>query len=205
VPASLKLGSAKSTSRNVPRILFARIGWMKRYDGSAKDDPKPIGGGSYNKDHKGSELYNFHNHDGLVYGFIQPAFQGQRKRRRLDLTRIAPGRNEATLKNVLIIFIAKYKGEGPQVVVGWYRRATVFGTEIIRTLHGHKRRYFATTKAADAWLLREKVRKTFLVDPREIGLWRSNISYFWEKGKPRVLPGYRACLSSPVRPVRTIC
>jgi 5-methylcytosine-specific restriction protein A len=163
---------------------------MKRYDGSAKDDRKPIGGGSYNKDHKGSELYNFHNHEGWVYGFIQPAFQGRRKRRKLDLTRIDPGQNEAKLNDVLIIFVAKYKGRGPQVVVGWYRGATVFGTEIIRTLHGHKRRYFATTKAADAWLLREKVRKTFPVESPEVGLGRSDISYLYsEEGQPRALPG----------------
>jgi hypothetical protein len=90
----------------------------------------------------------------------------------------------------LIIFVAKYKGTGPQAVVGWYRGATVFGTEIIKTLHGHERRYFATTRATDACLLREKVRKTFSVDSPEIGLGRSNISYLYStEGQPRALRG----------------
>jgi 5-methylcytosine-specific restriction enzyme A len=163
---------------------------MKRYDGSANDDRKPIGGGSYNKDHKGSELYNFHNHQGWVYGFIQPAFQRGKKRRTLDLTRIHPGQNEAKLNDVLIIFVAKYKGRGPQVVVGWYRDATVFGTEIVGLLHGRKRRYFAKPNADDVLLLREEVRKKFSVDSWEIGLGRSNISYIYSKeGEPRWLTG----------------
>ena len=112
---------------NERRVLLARVGWMKRYDGSAPDDKKPLGGGSYNERHKGHELFNFHNDNGIAYGFVQPAFQGKRKRvRHLNLARIVPGFRGEKLNKVLIIFVAKHNGIGPQEVVGWYRNATVF-------------------------------------------------------------------------------
>ena len=210
MPTRLQLSPEEKDSKNVPRILFARIGWMKRYDGSAKDDPGPIGGGSYNKEHKGSELYNFHNHQGWVYGFIQPAFQGRGKQRTLNLARIAPGQNEAELKNVLVIFVAKFDGEGPQVVVGWYRNATVFGTEGAELLHGRWRRYFARTKSGDAWLLKEETRKDFSVYSREIGMGQANISYVYgDDGEPRRLPGLHRILrrigSTSLDDLLTLC
>ncbi len=168
---------------------------MKRYDGSAKDDPGPIGGGSYNKEHKGSELYNFHSHQGWVYGFIQPASQGRRTLRTLNLIRIAPGQNEAELRNVLIVFVAKSEGTGPQVVVGWYRNATVFGTERSGTLHGQSRRYFARTKSSHACLLRADARDC-KVKRKEIGIGQSNVSYVYsDEGELRPLPGLRRVLS----------
>lgn len=47
------------------RVLFARVGWMKRYLGPTPDDPKPIGGGKYNEDHVGGEAWNFLPIEGL--------------------------------------------------------------------------------------------------------------------------------------------
>jgi hypothetical protein len=43
----------------IKRVSFSRVGWMRDYDGPKPDDPRPIGGGSYNKKYKGAEMYNF--------------------------------------------------------------------------------------------------------------------------------------------------
>ena len=40
-------------------VLFAKVGWMKFYDGPRPDDPKPIGGGANNRTNFGHEGFNF--------------------------------------------------------------------------------------------------------------------------------------------------
>ena len=52
------------------KILFANIGWMKRYRGHSNSD-KIKGGGSYNPDDK-HEAFNFQDVNGHCYGYVQP-------------------------------------------------------------------------------------------------------------------------------------
>jgi hypothetical protein len=175
------------------RILFARIGWMKRYDGSAPGDKRPIGGGSYNATHKGHELSNFHKHEGWVYGFIQPA--SRKKPRHLDISRIAPRYDEAKLDNVLVVFVARRFGKGRQVVVGWYRDATVYRDERTETLHGVKRMYFTRTRPSNAFLLKED-KRDHRADQQGTGMGHANVSYVYsELGELRELPGLRGLLA----------
>ena len=51
------------------RVLFVRIGWMKFYAGAI--DERPVGGGSYDKEHIGSELFNFKPKNSFLYGFAR--------------------------------------------------------------------------------------------------------------------------------------
>jgi hypothetical protein len=61
------------------RVLFARVGWMKRYLGPTPDDPRPIGGGNYSEDHVGGEAWNFLPVEGRVFGYFETARRrGQR-------------------------------------------------------------------------------------------------------------------------------
>lgn len=50
------------------RVLFGRVGWMKRYEGPQPGDEKPTGGGAYNEEHFGTEGFNFRRIDGKVWG-----------------------------------------------------------------------------------------------------------------------------------------
>ena len=43
-------------------ILYCRVGWMEAYKGNS--DERPIGGGSYNKNEIGYEIYNYLNYKG---------------------------------------------------------------------------------------------------------------------------------------------
>jgi hypothetical protein len=54
------------------RVLFARVGWMKWYKGPKPDDEKPIGGGSFTKEHLGYEAFNFLPLGGKYFGYFQP-------------------------------------------------------------------------------------------------------------------------------------
>lgn len=56
----------------LPRVLFARVGWMQFYRGIMPGDEKLIGGGAYNKNNVGSEVANFAPVKGRVYGYAQP-------------------------------------------------------------------------------------------------------------------------------------
>jgi hypothetical protein len=59
-------------------VLFARIGWMKYYNGPQSGDEKPTGGGKYNKANLGHEVFNFHEISGQLFGYFQPQMRTQR-------------------------------------------------------------------------------------------------------------------------------
>lgn len=104
-------------------VLFARIGFMKFYQGPQKGDEKPIGGGKYNKDRIGHEAFNFKEVNGKVYGYFQPHMKPPYK---INLKRINPENHEDHANDVLVIFFSKNPIGKGQVIVGWYRGATVY-------------------------------------------------------------------------------
>ena len=64
--------AAMSQATSVPfPIVFARIGWMARYDGPSLDDSRPEGGGSHNESSIGNEIFTFQSLGGEMYGYIQ--------------------------------------------------------------------------------------------------------------------------------------
>jgi hypothetical protein len=99
------------------RILFVRVGWMTYYAGSQADDERPRGGGRYNRENVGHELFNFADIEGRLYGFVRA------KNGRINLERIDPAAAKSdTLDNVLVVFVAR------QRIIGWYGGALVHGT-----------------------------------------------------------------------------
>lgn len=105
------------------KILFARVGFMKFYQGPKPGDEKPIGGGLYNADEIGHEVYNFRDIDGVLYGYFQPHMKPPYE---INLGRIVQGCADDKIDNVLVIWFATNPIGKGQVVIGWYNNATVF-------------------------------------------------------------------------------
>ncbi|WP_031597611.1 protein NO VEIN domain-containing protein [Ferrovum myxofaciens] len=111
------------------KIILARVGFMKFYQGSKPGDEKPIGGGSYNNKEIGHETYNFLNVNGICYGYFKPNMKSPFE---INLGRIERDCNDDKIDNVRVIWFATKPGGGGQVVIGWYKNATVF-----RTIQSH--------------------------------------------------------------------
>ena len=160
------------------KLLFVRIGWMKFYAGSTLDDPRPIGGGSYNRRGIGHERYNFSDSEGNVYGF----FRLPTKDARLNLARLAPGAKE-TIVGALVVFVAN------GVVVGWYRDARVhdeaiYGNDAVRRRRENIK-YYAEAKTKNAVLVPTAARLC-LVPRGKGGMGQSNVCYSLDKtGQPK--------------------
>ena len=153
------------------RVLFVRIGWMRFYDGPTPHDEKPIGGGSYTEGHIGHEAYNFREASGSLYGYFQPSHET------ICLERIDPsGAGADHLSGVLVAMIA-CRVKGGQVIVGWYRDATVFRKKKPHSPgkpegYGH----FCSSKRKDCVLLPE-YNRTFEIPQGKGGLGQANICY----------------------------
>lgn len=102
------------------RILYCRIGYMKNYNGII-DDIGPKGGGAYNKENIGHEIYNFSESDGRFYGYVQPP-SNSINIKRIDY-RISD--NDEKIEDVLVVWVATKDNFG-QCIVGWYENATVY-------------------------------------------------------------------------------
>jgi hypothetical protein len=110
------------------KVLFARVGWMKHYVGPVPGDEKPLGGGAFNRDNVGLEAYNFRpfGAGARLYGFCQPSIPAD-STASIALERIDPSAEGADrLGDVLVVFVATRPKRGGQVIIGWYRHATVF-------------------------------------------------------------------------------
>lgn len=105
------------------KVLLARVGYMKFYQGPKPGDEKPIGGGSYNTDRIGHEAYNFLNIRDKLYGYFQPHMKEPYE---INLSRIVQGSSGDKIDNVLVIWFATNPIDRGQVVIGWYNNATVF-------------------------------------------------------------------------------
>lgn len=142
---------------STPLIVF-RVGYMPAYDGAG-----PIfGGGAHIEEHgEGGEMWNFRVEGGRCYGYVMTRhFAG------IDLSRIAPNSHwnpNDERDGIDVVFIAKKPSVG-QVVVGWYRGATVFHKKY-RKRRGKKRLgdwdkldYLCQVDAERAVLLPESLR-----------------------------------------------
>ncbi|MCF6355661.1 MAG: DUF3883 domain-containing protein [Candidatus Polarisedimenticolaceae bacterium] len=105
------------------KVLFARVGYMKFYKGPQIGDEKPIGGGSYNDSEIGGEAYNFTEINDCIYGYFQPHMKEPHD---LNLQRIKKDFDGDLLNNVLVIWFATNPIEKGQIIIGWYKNATVY-------------------------------------------------------------------------------
>jgi len=135
-------------------LLVLRIGHMELYNGPGGISS---GGGFVTANGVGGEIFNFKPSRGICYGFAMSRFFGG-----VNLNFLAPRtrwRKGDELAGVDVVFIARRPGYG-QVVVGWYRNATVVHKEyfarrgVIRGLPEEiQRPYLCTANVADVQLL----------------------------------------------------
>jgi hypothetical protein len=139
-------------------LVVLRVGYMESYDG-----PDEItGGGAYVEQRGvGGEVFNFKPSRGTCYGYAMSKSGGG-----IDLSKLDSNTDWNVgdeLSGVDVVFIAKRPGVG-QVVVGWYRNATVFHKTYrvrrgkIRGMDEGRRSFVCTADMADAHLLPEKER-----------------------------------------------
>jgi hypothetical protein len=161
------------TSIGRGRILFARVGWMRFYNGPIPGDERPIGGGRYNKSEIGHEVYNFCESGGHLYGYFQPMMAAHA----ITLERIdARATDETVLDKVLVVFVAR-RPEGGQVIVGWYKGVEVFRNQVKHS-PGRPRRYghFCSAQRPNCVLLPDENR-SFEIPHGKNGMGQSNVCY----------------------------
>lgn len=132
-------------------LLVCRIGWMERYEG-----PDEIrGGGEYIDRHReGGEMWNFQKQNGLCRGYaMAPHHAG------VDLGRLEKNRpwKKGEDMRADVVFIARHPKRG-QVVVGWYKNATVFHRHYETDNHPGRYGYICTANENDATLLPSELR-----------------------------------------------
>ena len=147
-------------AHSLGRVVFARIGWMKFYEGSKPGDKRPLRGGSYNRRNIGSELCNFKKRGRWLYGYFETIITPRNKDdgTRLNLGRIDAGAADTnTLTNVLVVFVATSSDVG-QVVVGWYRGAEILRHAKARPAPDDNHSYRCRAKITDCVLIPEEKR-----------------------------------------------
>lgn len=157
--AEMSGGTVAGSRRNStnPLLLF-RVGYMEAYDGRGKI----VNGGSHiDENGEGGEMWNFRVEGGRCYGYVMSRHFAGIDLGRLDSTVRWDKGDE--LENVDIVFIARRPGVG-QVVVGWYKNATVYHRQY-RTRRGSKKagdwsqlQFLCHVDAENATLLDEKDR-----------------------------------------------
>lgn len=139
-------------------LLVLRVGYMERYDG-----PDTItGGGDYiAKNGVGGEVFNFKPSRGKCYGYAMTLHLAGLNLRFIDDSRA--WREGDELSGVDVVFIAR-RPSGGQVVIGWYRNATVFHKQYrarrgsIPGMNETVRRFLCVAGAEDVRLLPEDER-----------------------------------------------
>ena len=160
----------------VPRVLFARVGWMKYYDGPREDDPKPISGGKYNKEQTGHEVYNYHDINGYCHSFFEPPGRLPASGKKdLNIKRIVPDAEADEVTGVTVVFVARHPSGG-QFVVGWHRNATVYcACQRVERFGLDGYGYYTRTRTGDVVLLPVSERSWRIPSDHSFG--NSNVCY----------------------------
>ena len=163
------------------KILFCRVGWMRKYQGL--DSDQIDGGGSYvTKMGFGHEIFNFSDFKGYLYGYVQPPGRGNYNDRKIRLERLGAGRSDEFIEDVLVVWFARPKKNKPSVIVGWYEKAVVYrrwqqpDAESGRVYNKEDLGYYMRTRVEYGCLL--PVDKRVFIVPTGIGFpGQSNIWY----------------------------
>ena len=151
------------------KVLYCRIGWMNSYHGNSNE--KPQGGGKYNENNIGHEVYNYLGFEGKYYGFVEASVNNC-----IHIERLCGDKSADKVEHVLVVWVSK-KPSGGQYIVGWYDNATVF-----RFLQDVPNKAMESRKLIDHNKYNVYSERVFLIDPnnrnyRVDGMGRSNVWY----------------------------
>lgn len=178
-------------------LLFARVGWMRWYRGQQAGDERPIGGGKYNKDSIGHEVYNFLPHKGRMHGYFQPQLQPEDRQHnnpsKIALERVKPGFSGNSLKNVLTVFFATDPVNGGQRIVGWFRSSTAHRYSQESSIGGREQFSYYIEAAEEDAVLVPAERREFVLPSGKGGAGTANVCYALEyDGQPKQKSGWMA-------------
>lgn len=163
---------AKKPSKDLGRVVFARVGWMRRYAGTVPGDERPVGGGKYNLTDIGSEVLNFKKRGQYVYGYFETAMANpQTNLQRIDRASL----DANALDDVLVVFVAPHPERG-QVIVGWYAAAKVFREPKTRPEPDDDHSYRCVAKVANAVLVPEP-KRLYAIPTGAGAMGQSNVCY----------------------------
>lgn len=164
-PAALSPPASRPGKRRAPPpMIFFNIGWMKNYTGTDASDPT-IGGHGYldNHDH-GAEAFNFLPTKDRTFRGYRPPGAGQKT----DISRLGAGTKDEFIDGVLVVWIAREKGSGETLIVGWYDNARVYRSAQPGGvfLYGNREDYSAEARIEDSKLLPEVARSFRIASSR---------------------------------------
>lgn len=132
-------------------MLFCNIAWMETYTGDPAD--KPQGGGSHPEK---VEKYNFKRFNGRMLGYVK-ATSGT-----IDITKhLGAAADAPSYEGVDVVWTAPHPDQSGRVVVGWYRKATVFRK--LQTHTGPLRHSYHFEAEADNCVLLEPISRSLEV------------------------------------------
>lgn len=107
------------------KMIFFNIGWMKHYQGITAEDSLNGGGKFTSENEYGHEIFNFLPLNDHMYGYVQPTGQGDYFSRTINIDNLGASK-QASVNDVLSVWVAKNPEKGGTWVVGWYKTSTVY-------------------------------------------------------------------------------
>ncbi|MBZ9687852.1 hypothetical protein G9F72_016080 [Clostridium estertheticum] len=162
------------------RIIFCNITWLKNYIGvSDADKLGKTDGRDKGKNNEVHESYNFQDYNGKCYGYVSNR-GGSLRLERFEKATV----NDDSIDNVLVIWVAKQGKTGKNVIVGWYKKATLYKYSQESYPYGGIGRdlnFSTEALSKDSFLLPESQRKFEIpraaVVGKDMGMGQSNIWY----------------------------
>lgn len=155
------------------RIIFCNITYIGVIDA---DKLGKTGGGDNGEN---NEAYNFQDYNGKCYGYVSNR-GGSLHLERFEKATV----NDDSINNVIVIWVAKQGTTGKNVIVGWYKDATLYKYSQEYLPFGGIGRdlYFSIeAESKDCFLLPESERKFEIpkaaVAQKNMGMGQSNIWY----------------------------
>jgi hypothetical protein len=159
------------------RMVFFNVGWMKKYQGITGDDAIQGGGKYVSKNKFGHEIYNFADHNGRYYGYVQPSPGNT-----INIDRLGAHPSDEWIDDVLVVWVSTAP-EGGSVIVGWYENARIYryyqdaprGSK--RIYKGERCGYYCTADATNCVLLPVDSRTFSIPRRHKGGMGQSNVWY----------------------------
>lgn len=116
------------------KVMFLHTGWMNYFQG-LKGDIIRFGGSFVDEHGYGSEMYNFADVNGKMYGYVQAPGNGT-----IDINRLGANEKDESIKNVDVYWTAR-QPSGGVCITGYYKNATVYRHWQNKKLRGRRKKY----------------------------------------------------------------